>query len=179
MLGAKEGEFLAVHFNHEDSLHPGYWNGAFQRGTVGAPEGRNLRTLEIDGGFKLTILAPDEETLAKLRKEWDDVVSDYFEPGDVDAAKEALKIDKCYRPGSLGRIKVNELVDEPFQKDASAANGSSIVLMAEYEGDRCLLAGDPFPSTIMAALARLDKGSGNPPAPAGSCAHSGEQARPR
>ena len=161
MLGSKEGEFLAVHFDHEDSLHPGYWNGAFHRGAVGAVEGQDQRILELDGGFRLTVLAPDEKALAKLRKEWDGVVREYFEPGDVDAAEEALRKDKRYRPGYLGGINVNELADEPFKEDTSPANGSSIVLLAEYEGHRCLLAADTFPSTIMAALARLDDKNGS------------------
>jgi beta-lactamase superfamily II metal-dependent hydrolase len=161
MLGAKEGEFLAVHFNHEDSLRPGYWNGAFSRGAVGSPRGQDLRTVELDGGFKLTVLAPDEKALAKLRDEWEDVVSKYFEPGDIDATEEALKKDKRYRPGYLGGVNVNELADEPFREDTSVANGSSIVLLAEYEGHRCLLAADTFPSTIMAALSRLDDRHGS------------------
>jgi beta-lactamase superfamily II metal-dependent hydrolase len=158
MLGAKEGELLAVHFDREDSQHPGFWNGDFQRGAVGAPHGHDLRTIELEGGFKLTILAPDEKALGKLRKEWNKVVSEYFEPGDVAAAEEALKKDRRYRPGYLGGINVRELADEPFKEDTSAANGSSIVLLAEYETHRCLLAADTFPSTIIDAIARLDDG---------------------
>jgi len=41
-------------------------------------------------------------------------------------------------------------------EDASSANGSSIVLLAEYDGHRCLLAADTFPSTIATTLARVD-----------------------
>ena len=161
MLGPKEGEFLAVHFKREDGRRPGYWNGAFAGKAVGAPDAGGLPAFLLDGGLRLSVLAPGPQGLANLRKEWEQVVAEYFTPGDAKEAQEALKKDKRYRPGYLGGIDVQALADSQFEEDTSPANGSSIVVLAEYDGHRCLLAADTFPSTIVSALARLPDQTGS------------------
>jgi beta-lactamase superfamily II metal-dependent hydrolase len=59
------------------------------------------------------------------------------------------------------RVSLNALADSEFEEDTSPANGSSIVVLGEYDGHRCLLAADTFPSTIMSALGRLPDRTGN------------------
>lgn len=155
MLGPKEGEFLAVHFDAEEKKRSGYWNGSFFKKACGAPADGELQTFALDGDLKITVLGPGTSALAKLRKDWDKVISEYFAPGDVEAAREALKKDKRYRSGYLGGPDVKALAESNFKEDTSAANGSSIIVLAEYQGHRCLLAADTFPSTLVAALSRL------------------------
>ncbi|MGA7239916.1 MAG: hypothetical protein WBY44_29820 [Bryobacteraceae bacterium] len=155
MLGPKEGEFLAVHFEAEERKRAGYWNGSFGGRACGTAAEGVLPTFALDGDFKITVLGPGPAALAKLRKDWESVVAEYFTPGDVKAATEALKKDKRYRPGYLGGPDVKALADSEFKQDASPANGSSIIVLAEYEKHRCLFAADTFPSTVVAALRRL------------------------
>jgi beta-lactamase superfamily II metal-dependent hydrolase len=160
MLGPKEGEFLAVHFDREEKLRPGFWNGSFGGKAVEAPEDGDLPTFTFDGDLKVTVLAPGRRALLNLRKEWKKVVQAFFTPGDVDAAAEALKRVKKYRPGFLGGIDVKCLANTDFEEDTSEANGSSIVTLLEYDGHRCLLAADTFPSTLTSAFARLPGNKG-------------------
>lgn len=161
MLGPKEGEFLAVHFNDEERKRAGYWNGSFEGKACGAPANGELPTFKLHGGFNITVLGPGPAALAKLRKEWKSVVEEYFTPGDIEEATEALKKDKRCRPGYLGGLDVRVLADRDYKEDASAANGSSIIVLAEYEDHRCLLAADTFPSTVVSALSRLPEYKGS------------------
>jgi len=155
MLGPKEGEFLAVHFEAEERRRAGFWNGSFGGKVCGTAAEGCLPTFTLEGGFRITVLGPQPAALARLRSDWASVIADYFPPGDVEAAAEALKKDKRYRPGYLGGPEVKALADSEFREDTSSANGSSILLLAEYENHRCLFAADTFPSTLVAALSRL------------------------
>ncbi|MCK7559381.1 hypothetical protein MKQ70_32205 [Chitinophaga sedimenti] len=53
--------------------------------------------------------------------------------------------------------KVEELAADPFEEDDTAANGSSIALLLEYEGKRLLLAADAHPSVILKSLDTYSK----------------------
>jgi len=101
MLGPKEGEFLAVHFLNEEAKRSGYWNGSFTGRAVGIPTDEELPSYDLDGGFKLTVLAPDARALEKLRAGWQDVIKE-FEAGDPAGARKTMNSDKRYRPGYLG-----------------------------------------------------------------------------
>jgi beta-lactamase superfamily II metal-dependent hydrolase len=155
ILGAKEGEFLSVHFDYEERKRSGYWNGSFQGKAVRIPENGPLPTFNLAGDLKLTVLAPDTKALVKLRREWETVVEKYFEPGDLAAAKAALERDRRYRPGYLGAIDITTLARSPFEEDTSLANGSSIVVLTEYGKHRCLFAADATPRALVSALQRL------------------------
>ena len=50
----------------------------------------------------------------------------------VEAAKEALMKDKRYRPGYLGGPDVKILAESNCKEDTSAANGSSIMVLAGF-----------------------------------------------
>jgi len=154
-LGAKEGEYLAVYLNEKEKEQPGLWNAAFQGKAVVIPDEGPLPTHTLDGNLRLTILGPDARALRNLKKDWDKVIAEYMTPGSLEEAKELLKKDKRYRPGYLGAIDLHTLASAEFEEDTSSANGSSIVVVAEYEGKRCLFAADAFPSKVTAGLKRL------------------------
>jgi len=154
-LGAKEGEFLAVHLDKKEKEQPGFWNAAFKGGAVVVPEEGPLPTHTLNGDLKLTVLGPDARALRNLKKDWDEVIAEYMTPGSVEEAEELLKKDKRYRPGYLGAIDIHALANADFEEDTSAANGSSIVIVAEYEGKRCLFAADAFPSKVADGLKRF------------------------
>jgi len=50
---------------------------------------------------------------------------------------------------------VDELADSKFKADSAEANGSSIVVLAEFEGKRALLCADGFPEVIRGCVERL------------------------
>ena len=132
MLGEKEAEFLAIHFDAEEKQRAGYWNGSFFNRACGAPAEGELQSFTLDGDFKITVLGPGPSALARLRREGDKVISKYFTPGDVEAAKEALMKDKRYLPGYLGGPDVKILAESNCKEDTSAANGSSIMVLAGF-----------------------------------------------
>jgi hypothetical protein len=154
-LGAKEGEYLAVYLEKKEEQQPGFWNAAFKGGAVVVPDEGPLPTHTLNGHLNLTVLGPDARALRKLKKDWDEVIEEYMTPGSVEEAEELLKKDKRYRPGFLGAIDIHSLANADFEEDTSAANGSCIVIVAEYQGKRCLFAADAFPSKVAAGLKRF------------------------
>ncbi len=154
-LGAKEAEFLTVYLQKIEDTRPGFWNGAFGGRAVVVPDEGPLPQKRLDGGLKLTLLGPDARALRALKRDWDKVIREYMTPGAVKEAEELLGKDKRYRPGYLGAMDVHSLAQEPFEEDTSSANGSSIVVMAEFDQKKLLLAADTQPSKIVAALNRF------------------------
>jgi beta-lactamase superfamily II metal-dependent hydrolase len=172
-LGAKEAEFLTVYLQKIEDERPGFWNGAFGGKAVVAPDEGLLPQRNLEGGLKLTVLGPDAKALRALKGDWDEVISEYMTPGSLEEAEELLKKDKRYRPGYLGAIDVHELAQQPFTEDASSANGSSIIIAAEYDNKKCLLAADAFPSKIAAGLNRFHNGGERYPFDAVKVPHHG------
>ncbi|MBP6979371.1 MAG: hypothetical protein KBB71_13785, partial [Lentimicrobiaceae bacterium] len=66
-----------------------------------------------------------------------------------------LREDRRFRPGWLGKMDVGKMADEDFKEDTSPANGSSIILLAEYEDKKVLFTGDALPGNIIDGLKRL------------------------
>ena len=174
-LGAKEAEFLTVYLQKIEDKRPGFWNGAFGGKAVVVPDEGPLPQRNLGGGLKLTVLGPDAKALRALKRDWDKVIREYMTPGSLEEAEELLKKDKRYRPGYLGAIDVHELAQQPFAEDTSAANGSSIIIVAEYDNKKCLLAADAFPSKIAAGLKRFRNDGGPCPFDAVKVPHHGSQ----
>ncbi len=155
-----------------------------------APDSDELPVIEsLPDGLKLTVLSPTHERLLKLKDVWDEALTEEglvsgdewdlrrrleesrsLRPlGDVlgDEAGEALDEDAAEMPAADGsdlhehRSEVDELGGSgSFGSDSSAANGSSIALLLEYQGDRFLLAGDAWPAVLAQALDRLVPAAG-------------------
>lgn len=147
VLGPKEGEFLGVLL--EDNQLP--WNTAFDGGPVVVPERGDLPQWRLEGELILTILSPTTKQLTALRQQWRKVIQDAgFQPGNINTMRNLLK-QRRYSPinDALGSVQ-----DGPGGGDNSAANGSSIAVLAEYDGARALLTGDAFAGVLEASLAR-------------------------
>lgn len=142
-LGPRQGEALSGHL-----LDLGLpWNRAFGGRTVVIPEAGELPTVELEGGLKLTVLSPNTRQLERLKRNWQRVLEDLeLEPG--------YGLDGIEVLGD-GLPDIPALAEEPMKEDTSPANGSSIALLAEYEGRRILLAGDAFPSLLLESLGRI------------------------
>jgi hypothetical protein len=156
-LGTLHGEMFGAILQK----HGFPWNRSWNGGAVVLPGDGTLPQVELEGGLKLTLLSPTRERLADLRTTWEEEMK-IFEAGDTDAALDALQSMPRFQPDALGaeRIDVEELAELPFQSDDSAANGSSIALLAEYEGKTLLLGADAFSSVLETSIRRLLRQSG-------------------
>jgi len=144
LLGPQQGDQLSKLLaarNLPWNRHP-LWKGK----AVVIPGTGELPSVTLEGDLKLTVLGPNIERLYKLCTVWPDVLGGTDEPT---AAKSV--------PGDmLGRKDTWPPVwKEGEGSDPSAANGSSIMLLAEYGDKKLLLVGDGHAPDLAAALDRL------------------------
>jgi hypothetical protein len=147
-LGAKQGERLSAAIKQRRLP----WNEAFGGAAVMVPEAGPLPVRELPGGLRLTLLSPTRQALADLRPVWKaEVEAAGLVPGAA-AAKE-----RPVRPDRLGDkpLDPEALAETPFVADESAANGSSIAFLAEYENRSVLLTGDAHSGILVDGLRRL------------------------
>lgn len=97
-------------------------------------------------GMTLTIVSPDRAQLAALAQPWDDAV-EAAQPG-----WETL--------GDESPVALEKLAQSQFTPDRSKPNGSSIAVIAEYDGRRVLLAADAHVARLMKSLSLF--GAGDP-----------------
>ena len=123
---------------------------------VMVPDSGDLPVASLDGGLELTLLGPTFERLYKLCTVWPDVLGGDDEPS----------VSQTTAPADLlGRRDTWPPVwKDREQQDSSAANGSSIMLLAEYAGNALLLAGDGHAPDLAAALERLCRERSEPSA---------------
>jgi hypothetical protein len=145
--GAKQGEYLSAVI--ESRRLP--WNRAFNGGSVVVPEGRPLPKVDLPGGLRLVLVSPTTDKLRSLEKEWKRVLDKAgMTPGD---RRDALaRLDKTMAPADLSRGG-----PKLFGTDPSKPNGSSIGFIAEYRGERWLLAGDAHADVLVTNLRRYGK----------------------
>ncbi len=119
------------------------WNG----GPVWVPAAGALPVVTLDGGLRLTLLGPTRPRLLKLCAAWSDVLGGRDEaapPG------HGLPADLLGR-----RDRWPPVWQDGEGRDPSAANGSSIMLLAEFDGQALLLAADGHAPDLAAALDRF------------------------
>ena len=156
LLGGKQVEYFSALLAQR--LDDGCWNGAFGGKVVVVHDDEALPVQTLAGGMKLTLLSPTVSKLAKMRDAWRKDIGDAIEPGDLDAAWQLLAKQKRYLPGQglLGSTpQLDALLEKQSRPDNTAANGSSIALLAEYGGKSCLLLADAHPDVVCASLKRL------------------------
>jgi beta-lactamase superfamily II metal-dependent hydrolase len=127
------------------------WNERWKGNAVMVPDDGPLPVIDLDG-LKLTLLSPDRERLADLRKVWDE------ELARLEREAETTEEERAgLQPDALGpaRIDVQELAEKPFKPDDGKANGSSIALLAEHDGKALLLTGDAFAPVLEQTVRRL------------------------
>jgi beta-lactamase superfamily II metal-dependent hydrolase len=162
-LGAPQGEMLSALIEHRHIP----WNARFGGGAVKRATGRPLPCRELPGGLALTVLAPTDRELRILRRDW---LVECRRAGIAPGSRRdgAAALAEAKRLGVMdsylgGTPDVAALASTPqTERDTSAANGSSIVLLAEYGGQSVLLTGDATPSALAAGLKRLAAERGRP-----------------
>ena len=149
-LGPEQGDLLGNLLSQRTDLP---WNETFEGGTVVVPDAGALPAFTLPGGMRLTLLSPRWEELEDLSRSWSDKSFKKGRiPGDVSMlggpAEGILELLGSHSQAAL-------LAAQRFFPDNSAANGSSIAVLAEYEGTRALLAADAFAEVLLAGLQRL------------------------
>jgi len=147
-LGAKQGEEFTKGI--EDKGWD--WNAAFGGKSVVIPDSGELPVKTLGEGMKLTLLSPTWAKLEKLEPVWKEELrkagllgpeQDDSEPGGVESL------------GALTADEVEEAAASDFESDTSAANGSSICVLAEFDGRKAVLTGDGHAPLLAASLAKL------------------------
>lgn len=154
LLGALQGEFLSALLVERVS---GAWNADSPPWLV--PSQGTLPTHTLEGGMKLTLLSPNPAKLDRMAKAWKRAIQkEGFSPGDLKAAWKALAKRKQFLPkkGLLGTTpNLDALLKKQFLRDDATPNGSSIALLAEYEGKSILLLADAHPDLVASSIQRL------------------------
>ena len=133
-------------------------------GPIVVPSKGDLPTFELAGGATLTLLSPSGSKLKRMAGEWEKVVvAAGLVPGKgTDLPARAPKSwDKQVEalPAVLSAAQLEKLAGATGT-DSSAANGSSIAFILEYDGVRALLAADAHPTTLVGALRRFGRMKG-------------------
>ena len=129
------------------------WNASFDGGAVCRREGESLKVIELAGGMKVTVLGPTVQRLKELKPDWDKEIRIATQK------KELKRLVSDLEPmgASLSLELPNALSlkylakQKPF-RDNKPANGSSIVLLLEYDDKKVLLTGDAFAGDLVEAL---------------------------
>lgn len=111
-------------------------------------------------GLSITLLSPDRGKLAPLMAEWEE-----WRAGQDDAGTGRQESEVEARFGPLGKRPMPDVLDveklsQPSPPDNSTPNGSSIAMVAEYDGRRVLLAADAHPDLLEEGLATLAAADG-------------------
>lgn len=181
-LGPEQGEYLSLLIDDYDQrTGDGAWNRDFPGEFIAVPQpDEDLPVIEaLPGDLKLTLLSPTHKRLLELKDDWDTALREAnIESGDERRLRRRLEESRTLRP--MGDVLGDDDIepdlsefpadddsdaseslgdelggDRSFGGDDSSANGSSIALLAEYDGERFLLAGDAWPTVLEASIDRL------------------------
>ncbi|MEG3148196.1 MBL fold metallo-hydrolase [Sphingomonas sp. RT2P30] len=102
-------------------------------------------------GLTLTLISPDADKLEKLFKDWRRALMPVVRRA-VTAATGALQpFGKRPMPSTLDP----EILSSPSNIDTTPPNGSSIAMIAEYDGRRVLLGADAHPDIVLQSIERI------------------------
>lgn len=136
------------------------WNAAFGGKSVVIPDDGALPTSTFADGMKLTLLSPNWAKLKAMEPVW----AKEIEKHGLAAQQPEPETDP---PGleSFGAITLEEVeaaAQSAFKGDPSKANGSSIGVLAEFDGRRVVLTGDAHAEVVMASLQKRREPNGDP-----------------
>jgi hypothetical protein len=176
LLGPIEGEQLSALIARRGLD----WNEAFDGAGVCASPNGPLPCVSLAGGMQLTLLSPTTAQLVKLRPKWKEAVEDAgLVAGSPEEALQRLKTKETGSDllGDEGDPDPETQAEKPFVPDSAEANGSSIALLAEFEGRSCLLAADAFAPVLAQSLQRLcsERGLNRVPLDAFKVPHHGSK----
>ena len=150
LLSAKQGEIFSTLI--VDRNLP--WNAAFGGEAIAITDAE-LPALTLKGGLHLTVLSPTRKKLGRLARQWKKEIERHgLKPGDHRRYRQFL----ARQPTQS--TNVPQLAAMEFKSDTSKPNGSSIALLAEYNGTAVLLTGDAHAPVLTHSIGRLLKERG-------------------
>jgi beta-lactamase superfamily II metal-dependent hydrolase len=150
-LGARQGEMFSTAI--QDFELP--WN-VWQDGHTIMVEGDDLPVRELPGGMTLTLRSPTRATLDKLRPIWTRELKRYgLEPGGRVDYRGLLRGTPSTKADAAALADIDGLADVKFGGDNGAPNGTSIVVLAEYEGASVLFGADAHAPVLAASIRKL------------------------
>lgn len=150
-FGPVQGEKLTTRLDKPDLP----WNVLFNRCAVSVAETGSLPSHTLPGGMKLTLLSPSVQHLAELRPVWiRECKRAGLDPRHTPSEPPPIELPPEFEV--MGPPDVEALANSPFDGDDSEANGSSIAILAEYDGRRILLTGDAYPDVLLESIRRLE-----------------------
>ena len=157
-FGAVQGERLTEQLELLVSNGTLCWNSSFgpnrQKATALAEDGAPT-DVQLDDGLILTLLSPSRAKLLALEPRW----RAECEAAGIIAGLAGRDPDPEGFE-SFAAIDIAALAEEPFQEDPSEPNGSSIAVLAQYDGKRVLLSGDAHPGLLVDSLQCFANGGG-------------------
>jgi len=149
-LGAKQGEIFSLELDKFELP----WNQWRNHGPI-VIDGEELPVCTLPGGMRLTLLSPTQDKLAILAKKWKkDIEEIHLTPG------KSADFEQFLRATPATSTDVDALADAKFNPDAAPHNGSSIAVLAEYEGKSILLGADAHAPLLVASIQKLSKQRG-------------------
>lgn len=148
--GARDGEALSRLL----LLHRTAWNEGFGGNAVAVARDGSLPVVPMPGGLLLTVLSPTEAKLRRLESRW----AAECERAGIVPGSGAERVGRAAKRQIVDRIDIQALASAPFFPDDSRPNGTSIALLAEFEGRRALFAADAHEDTLVSSLKRLRNG---------------------
>jgi len=147
-FGPVQGEKLTTQL-----VKPGArWNLSFGGHAVVLGDVGTATPLPLAGGMQVTLLSPGAAQLAALRPVWEE---ECRKAGLNPARRRPAPPRVPAGFEAFGPPNVEALAASPFEGDDSQANGSSIAVLAEFDGRRILLAGDAHPDVLLDGIDRL------------------------
>ncbi len=149
-LSVQQGDDFSKRLARADDPFP--WNQAFDvEGTGTRPpvviRRSEPRSVMLPGGLRLTLLSPTEQELMTMARKWRAALKE-LEPHETLGRAAAPLPD----PETCDLMRIAR---EPVRRDPSAANGSSIALLAEFDGYSVLLTGDAYAEVLTASIRSL------------------------
>jgi beta-lactamase superfamily II metal-dependent hydrolase len=154
-LSVQQGEAFSQRLARPGDPFP--WNRAFTPGGAGQPQPvvirpQQPRQLSLPDGLALTLLSPTDLELTKLSRKWVTALKNLNPTATLGRAASPLPAPET--------IDLKRYAAEPVQRDPSPANGSSIALLAEFDGQSVLLSGDSYAQVLSASIRALQAARG-------------------
>jgi beta-lactamase superfamily II metal-dependent hydrolase len=155
-FSAVQGEALTAALIERVHQQQCAWNGAFGehfQKAAALPADGALPEIALDGGMVLTLLSPSREKMQALIPDWE---KNCRQAGIVEGHAAQTPPPEGFE--FFAAVDIDALADEPFEKDTTRPNGSSIAVLATFAGKRALLAADAHPDLLEQSLGRLREG---------------------
>jgi hypothetical protein len=114
-----------------------------------------LPTFELGDGMRLTVLSPGADQLGRLGRDWKNAL--------IELRPEKAMLGRKQQPPAVtdfAAFDLEPLANTPARKDPSKPNGSSIALLAEFDGRSVLLTGDAHADVLAKSIQQLQRERG-------------------